>query len=79
MQATITGMVCSVNPEGAKDKVGNPIPTVDLYSGGEVVKVRGLKCSDKHIGTYVDVPCKVQIKEYEGRKYLSVEAIPNES
>lgn len=79
MVAIINGMVCAVNPEGSKDRDGNPVPTVDLYSSGEVVKVRGIKCKEEHIGSYVDIPCKIQIKEFDGRKYLSVEAIPDNS
>lgn len=76
MVATISGMVCSFNPEGTKDREGNPIPTTDLYSSGEVVKVKGLAVTEKHIGTYIDVTCKIQLKDFDGRKYLSVEAVP---
>ena len=79
MVATITGMICSVNHEGAKDREGNAIPTVDIYSGGEVVKVRGVKVNEKLVGSYIDVLCKIQLKDWEGRKYISVEALPKES
>lgn len=78
MKAVITGMVCAFNPNGAKDKDDQPIPVTDLYSDGEVVKVRGLVVTEKHIGTYVDVACKVQLKDWNGNKYISVSVLPKE-
>ena len=79
MKATITGMVCAFNPAGAKDKDNNPIPVTDIYSDGEVVKVRGLAVNEKTIGCWIDVVCSVQLKDFDGKKYLSVSALPKES
>lgn len=61
MKVTVHGMICAFNPEGKKDKDGNPIPTVDIYSDGDLVTVRRVTASDKMIGTYVDIPCKLEV------------------
>lgn len=75
MKAKIFGMVCGVNPNGSKDKDGNPIPISDIYSSGEVVHVRNLSVKPETIGKTVDVLCDIQLKDFDGRKYLSVSAV----
>lgn len=79
MKATISGMVCAVNLNGAKDKDDNPIPVTDLYSDGEVVRVRGLMVDNGLIGTWADVACRIQLKDWDGKKYISVTALSEES
>ena len=69
MKVTVHGMVCNFNPEGKKDKVGNPIPTIDLYSDGDLVTVRKVTASDKSIGTYVDILCDLDVGIYNDKVY----------
>ena len=69
MKVTVHGMVCNFNPEGKKDKDGNPIPTVDLYSDGDLVTVRKVTASDKSIGTYVDILCDLDVGIYNDKVY----------
>lgn len=78
MKAVISGMVCAYKADGAKDKDDNPIPVTDLYSDGEVIRVRGLVVNEKAVGSWVDVPCKIQLKDWNGTKYLSVSVLANE-
>ncbi len=78
MIATINGMVCACNKQEPKEKNEQPVYITDLYSGGEVVKVRNLKTNEANIGCFIDVLCNVQLKDWEGRKYISVQAIPQE-
>lgn len=79
MKAVISGMVCSVNPNAAKDKDDKPVPVTDLYSDGEVVRVRGLLVDNGLIGTWVDVTCRIQLKDWDGKKYISVSALADDS
>lgn len=78
MIALINGMVCACNEQPAKEGSSEPIFVTDIYSGGEVVKVRNLKTNEANIGCFIDVLCNIQLKDWDGRKYISVQAIPQE-
>lgn len=67
MKVTVHGMVCAFNPEGKKDKEGKPIPTVDIYSDGDLVTVRKVKATENMIGTYVDIPCNLEVGIYNDK------------
>lgn len=69
MKVTVHGMLCAFDPSGKKDKQGNPVPTVDLYSGGEVVKIKGVTANDKMIGTFCDIPCDFELIEFNNKIY----------
>lgn len=69
MKVTVHGMLCAFDPAGKKDKQGNLIPTVDLYSEGEVVKIKGVVANEKMVGTYCDIPCDFKLVEIEGKLY----------
>lgn len=69
MQVTVHGMLCNFNLAGKHDKQGNPIPTVDVYSGGEVVTIRGLPGKQELIGKHVDILCDFELVEYNGKLF----------
>lgn len=69
MKVTVHGMLCSFDPAGKKDKQGNPIPTIDLYSDGDVVTVRGVSAKKDLIGCMYDILCDFKIVEIDGKTY----------
>lgn len=69
MRITVHGMLCDYNAAGKRDKLGNPIPTVDLYSGGEVIKIKGVNAKSEQIGSYFDILCDFELIEYNNKYY----------
>ncbi len=69
MKVTVHGMLCDFDPAGKKDKQGNPVPTVDLYSGGEVVKIKGVNAKKDQIGSFFDILCDFELIEFNNKIY----------
>ena len=69
MKVTVHGMLCDFDPAGKKDKQGNPVPTVDIYSGGEVVKIKGVTAREEMKGCHFDVLCDFELVEFNGKIY----------
>lgn len=69
MKVTVHGMLCDFDPAGKKDKQGNPVPTVDLYSGGEVVKIKGVTAKEEMKGMHFDIVCDFELIEFNGKIY----------
>lgn len=69
MLITVHGMLCDFDLQGKKDKQGNPIPTVDVYTGGDIVKIKGLAGKKELIGKHVDILCDFKLVEIDGKTY----------
>lgn len=69
MKVTVHGMLCDFDLQGKKDKQGNPVPTVDVYSGGDIVKIKNVTGKKELVGTHVDILCDFELIEFNGKLY----------
>lgn len=76
MYCTVIGRIVDVNLDN-KTKDGKPNPLLMLYSGGEVIKISGIKGNPADIGKEATLYIEYAQRSYEGRPYTICRALPD--
>lgn len=76
MNCKINGILCKVDEHVSKS--GDVTPCAYVFSGDETVCINGVVCNPDMIGKKISVDCDVKLREFEGRKYMTIRAANNE-
>lgn len=77
MNATVKGMLVEVGSTDRKDQYGRPYeePFVVLYSGGEAVKIAGIRQAPDAVGAEMEVEAVVKLWQIDDRCGISVKPV----
>lgn len=78
MYCTLHGVLVESGLKEMKDSqtgTTNRKPFISVYSDGTAQTIMGMSAGDKKIGDQIDVMVSIKLREWDGRKYLSVRPI----
>lgn len=78
MFCTLHGVLVEAGVKDMKDNqtgVVNSRPYIAVYSEGSTQIIYGMRADGKKIGDQIDVKVSMKLREWDGRKYLSVRPI----
>ena len=74
MICVLKGILCRVD-ERQNVKTNEIVPVAYVFSGDETVTVNHIRCNPKLVGSLVEFEVEIKNREFEGRRYTTINAL----